>query len=157
MSCLQISRVSSLVTTGLQTVGLGTAVAKPMGNEDRAPAGMMKKWQQHYSHGKLIQIGKFSCQVCALLSRFVESTTTTCTRTMHNIYVRESMPVVSCTALELYLSIPIYRSLTSRCHYVQSDEHLYGATPTTFGKHSHSSTEFQNSMHAPSHVLVSHS
>lgn len=56
-----------MLTTGLQTVGLGGKVGatmtKPTGNEDRAPAGMKKKWQQHYQYGKWIQLGKTLCQV----------------------------------------------------------------------------------------------
>lgn len=53
-----------MFSTGLQTVGLKVGkTAKPTGNEDRAPAGMRKKWQQHYAHGKWIQLGKFFCQV----------------------------------------------------------------------------------------------
>lgn len=60
----QISRASSLFSTGLQTVGLKVnTTTKPTGNEDRAPAGMRKKWQQHYAHGKWIQLGKFFCKV----------------------------------------------------------------------------------------------
>lgn len=57
------------MATGLHSVGLSGkigGVAKPKGNEDRAPTGMTKKWQQHYPHGKWVQFGKFSCQVCAL-------------------------------------------------------------------------------------------
>ncbi|CAM9155381.1 unnamed protein product [Ectocarpus sp. 13 AM-2016] len=64
----QVSRASSVFSTGLQTVGLkvGTT-SKPTGNEDRAPAGMKKKWQQHYAHGKWIQLGKTFCQTACVL------------------------------------------------------------------------------------------
>lgn len=55
------------MTTGLLSVGLGGTLGptatQPTANEDRAPAGMKKKWQQHYNHGKWIQLGKISCQV----------------------------------------------------------------------------------------------
>lgn len=62
-----LKATTNMLTTGLQTVGLGgkvgTTMTKPTGNEDRAPAGMKKKWQQHYQHGKWIQLGKTLCQV----------------------------------------------------------------------------------------------
>lgn len=66
---VQVLKATNMFTTGLQTVGLGGKVGaamnntKPTGNEDRAPAGMKKKWQQHYRHGKWIQLGKTLCQV----------------------------------------------------------------------------------------------
>ncbi|CBJ26590.1 hypothetical protein Esi_0035_0090 [Ectocarpus siliculosus] len=61
----QVSRASSVFSTGLQTVGLKVGpTSKATGNEDRAPAGMKKKWQQHYAYGKWIQLGKMFCQLC---------------------------------------------------------------------------------------------
>ncbi|CAM9090652.1 unnamed protein product, partial [Laminaria digitata] len=68
----QVLRATTdLLATGLQTVGLGGKVGatmtKPTGNEDRAPAGMKKKWQQHYQHGKWVQLGKSLCQIACIL------------------------------------------------------------------------------------------
>lgn len=65
-----LKATTGLLATGLQTIGLGGKVGatmtKPTGNEDRAPAGMKKKWQQHYQHGKWIQLGKSLCQVSCI-------------------------------------------------------------------------------------------
>lgn len=47
---------------GLDRSRTGTA-AKPITAEDRALAGMRKKWRQHYPHGKWVLLGKILSQV----------------------------------------------------------------------------------------------
>ncbi|CAM9656283.1 unnamed protein product [Ascophyllum nodosum] len=61
----QVSRSSSLLVSLCGK--FGPVVAKPTGNDDRAPAGMTKKWQQHFAHGKWIQLGNISVQISCVL------------------------------------------------------------------------------------------